>query len=213
MKRVYLIGIAGPSCSGKSELSKYMSVLLAAPILSLDHYYRDLADMSVADRATQNFDHPDALDWPLLEQDVATLARGQNVEVYRYDFTHHTRSSGIERIAAREYVIVEGLFTLHSAAIRRQLGLKVFVAVPDETCLERRLERDIRERARTRESVLTQYAATVRPMCEQYILPTRQFADLVVSGTDLLEQSAGRIRHALRAALSPEPPLPAPSAH
>lgn len=210
MKRLYLIGIAGPSCSGKSELSKYMSVLLSAPILSLDHYYRDLSHLSVEERAQQNFDHPDALDWPLLVRDVTHLAEGRSVEVYTYDFTRHTRSDKVEHISAREYVIVEGLFALYDAEIRAQLGLKVFVAVPDEICLERRLDRDIRERARTRESVLTQYAATVQPMCEQFILPTRQFADLVVSGTDLLEQSSGRIRHALRRALSPAPPLPAP---
>lgn len=212
MKRFYLIGIAGPSCSGKSELSKYMSVLLSAPILSLDHYYRDLTHLPVDERAIQNFDHPDALDWPLLERDVRELAAGKPVDVYTYDFARHTRSSGIEHIPACEYVIVEGLFALHHPDIRRQLGLKVFVAVPDEVCLDRRLERDIRERARTRESVLSQYAATVRPMCEQFILPTRQFADLVVSGTDRLEQSAGRVRHALRAALSPEPSLHAPNA-
>lgn len=210
MKRFYLIGIAGPSCSGKSELSKYMSVLLSAPILSLDHYYRDLTHLPIEERAVQNFDHPDALDWQLLERDVATLASGQDLQVYKYDFTHHTRSDEVELIPAKEYVIVEGLFALYREEIRRQFGLKVFVAVPDETCLERRIERDIRERGRTRESVLWQYDATVRPMCEQFILPTRQLADLVVSGTDLLEQSAGRIRHALRAALSPAPPLPAP---
>lgn len=207
MKPCYLIGIAGPSCSGKSELAKYMSVLLTAPILSLDHYYRDLSHLTLEERAQQNFDHPDALDWTLIERDVAQLAAGRDIEVYAYDFTRHTRSAQVEMIPAREYVIVEGLFALYRPPVRQQLGLAVFVAVPDEICLERRLDRDIRERGRTRESVLAQYDATVRPMCEQYILPTRQFADLVVSGTDRLEQSAGRIRHALRAALSPEPPL------
>jgi len=191
--RPYLIGIAGPSCAGKSELAQRLGRMLPAPILSLDSYYRDLAHLPFEERGRRNFDLPEALDEELLAAHLGLLAGGREIAKPVYDMTRHARAGGTERVVPGEFLIVEGLFALYWEDVRRLLGTKVFVEAPDEVCFERRRERDVRERGRTPESVLEQYTRTVRPMAERYILPTREFADVVVSGTEAVERSVGAV--------------------
>ncbi len=179
-----LIGIAGPSCAGKSELAGRLASVLGAPILPLDCYYRDLSHLSPEQRAAVNFDVPEALDEELLARDVALLASGASVERPLYDFTRHVRLPQREPLRPGRFLIIEGLFALYWEAVRERLSLKLFVDAPDAVCFQRRLERDVRERGRTPESVRRQYEQSVRPMAERYILPTRRFADLVLAGTD-----------------------------
>ncbi|HIJ72696.1 MAG TPA: uridine kinase [Candidatus Hydrogenedentes bacterium] len=194
----YIIGIAGPSCSGKTLLAEHLAARLPGgrapgtrtPIVSLDSYYRDLSHLEIAERTRQNFDAPEALDWPLLERDLAALARGQRVATPVYDFAAHTRASQTQRIVPGTFLIVEGLLALHDPAIRRFYKTSVFVDCSHPVCLARRIERDTRTRGRTRQSVLAQYEETVRPMADQYVLPTRQFADITVSGEPPVEASA-----------------------
>ncbi len=193
MPRPYLIGIAGPSCSGKSELSRYLARALGAEVLALDSYYVELAHLPLEERARRNFDLPEALDHGLLAAQLAALAEGRTIEKPVYDFARHTRAPQVEIVHPGEFLIVEGLFALYWEEIRRLMGTRVFMEASDEVCLERRLERDIRERGRTRESVLEQYRTTVRPMAEQYILPTRGFADLVISGVEPLERTSAAV--------------------
>ncbi len=171
-------------------MAKRVAAALGAPVVALDAYYRDLADMPLDARAVANFDAPDALDEALLIAQVRLLAQGRPADVPVYDFTRHVRTAAIQRVQSSEFLIVEGLFTLHWEAVREALAVKVFVIAEDDVCLTRRLERDIRERGRTRESVLLQYEATVRPMAEKYVLPTRGYADLVLDGTGSIEASA-----------------------
>jgi uridine kinase len=185
----YLIGIAGPSCAGKSELARWLGCRLAAPVLSLDSYYLDLAHLSYEERSKMNFDEPAALDHDLIAANLAGLARGEAIEKPVYDFTRHTRSGEVQRIEPAEYVIVEGLLAFHWPDIRDKLPLKVYVEIEDKVCFARRLERDVRERGRTPESVRLQYDGTVRPMAELYIWPTRQHANLVVRGDAPLGES------------------------
>jgi uridine kinase len=189
----FLIGIAGPSCAGKSEVARRVAAALSAPVVTLDAYYRDLVHLPLDQRAQANFDIPDSLDDELLTVQIAGLAAGNAVDVPVYDFTRHIRSSAVQRILPEAVVIVEGLFTLHWEPLRALLNLKVFVEADDAVCLDRRLERDIRERGRTRESVLRQYEATVRPMAEKYVLPTRSFADLMLNGTGSLDESVASV--------------------
>lgn len=190
----YLIAIAGPSCSGKSELSKRLSGELRAPVVSLDSYYRELAHLPLEERARMNFDEPAALDEALLLAQVRALAAGRAIDRPVYDFSRHTRSGQFERIEPAPFVIVEGLLALYWPELRALYGTKVYIdAADDEVCFRRRLERDVRERGRTPESVYAQYQATVRPMAERYILPTRAWADLVVSGVEPLELSAAAV--------------------
>jgi uridine kinase len=189
----YLIAVAGPSCSGKSELSKRLQQELRAPVLGLDSYYLELAHLPLAERARMNFDKPAALDGDLLIAQVRSLAEGRAIERPVYDFSRHTRSGEFERIEPGGFVIVEGLLALHWPELRALYGTKVFIDADDEVCYRRRLDRDIRERGRTPESVHFQYYSTVRPMAERYILPTRAWADLVVSGVEPLERSTAAV--------------------
>jgi uridine kinase len=189
----HIIAIAGPSCAGKTELAKYLSRCLSAPILPMDAYYLDLAFLPVEERCKFNFDIPDTVDHDLLLAHLAALAAGRSIQRPVYDFTIHTRAPIFETVTPGRCVIVEGLFALHWDDIRSLMGTKVFVDAPDEVCLARRKVRDVLERGRTLESVLKQYDEVVRPMAELYVRPTRRFADLVVSGEIPLEQSSAAV--------------------
>lgn len=190
--RPYLIGIAGPSCSGKSELACRLARRLgvdAADVVALDSYYRDLTVLDPRRRAACNFDHPDALDHELFLQHLEALSQGESIEVPRYDFASHTRVAGTRRVRPGAVAIVEGLHVLHWSRARRRLDLKIFIDAADELCLRRRIDRDVRRRGRTLKFVRDQFAATVRPMYERYVHPARRFADLVLDGAGPLEHS------------------------
>jgi uridine kinase len=193
-----LVGIAGPSCAGKTEIARRLADRLAAPILSLDCYYRDMAQLPLDERSRSNFDVPSALDEELLTRQLSQLARGEEVRIPVYDFTCHLRTEKVRPLRAAGWVIVEGLFTLHWREVRRLLGVKLFVAASDETCLRRRIERDVRERGRTVESVIEQYRATVGPMAGRYVLPTLRFADLVLDGEGSIEESLAAALECIR---------------
>lgn len=190
-----LIAIAGASGAGKTMLAEALAARLDAPstILALDSYYHSLAHLSPAERAARNYDHPDALDWPLLAAHLGALLRGEPVAGPVYLFDQHTRAPHTLRIEARPYLIVEGILALHHPGIRTLASLKVFVAAAEDECLRRRLERDIAERGRTRESVLEQYRETVLPMARQFVLPSATHADLIVSGEQPIEASVAAI--------------------
>ncbi len=203
----YLIGIAGPSCAGKSYLSTHLARHLKAVTLNLDSYYADLNHFSPAQRAHFNFDAPESLDSPLLIEHVRQLSRGDAIERPIYDFKTHSRTDQTERLDAREFIIIEGLFALYWEAIRAVQATKVFVDLGEEICLARRIERDIRERGRTRESVLEQFSATVRPMAQRYVHPTRQFADVVLTGDCAIgDEMRLVLEHVKRVRLDTTPP-------
>lgn len=182
-----LIGIAGPSCAGKTELARWLAARLSAPVLNLDHYYIDLSHLPLEQRARTNFDEPAAVDHPAIIRDVAALARGEAVTAPLYNFATHARARGGERIVPRGLVVVEGLFALYWPELREHFFVRLFVDAPDPLCLARRLHRDTRERGRTPESVLEQFAATVKPGADRFIRPSSAFADLVLSGEEELE--------------------------
>lgn len=177
-----MVGIAGPSCSGKTVLAGALARRLDGLVVPLDAYYRDLAHLEPALRDARNFDHPDALDRELLTRQLRELAAGRPVEQPVYDFKSHSRQPSGRRAEPRGVVIVEGLFSLHFHEVRELLDLGVYVDLEDAPCLERRLARDTRERGRDAESVRDQYARTVRPMCRRFVEPTRDLAGLVVRG-------------------------------
>jgi len=180
----YFIGVAGPSCAGKSYLAKHLAEKLDAALFHLDSYYRELDHLSLVQRAHYNFDAPQALDSELLLQHAGELHKGQTIARPVYDFATHMRTDETLELVPKPFVIVEGLFTFYWESLRKLLGTKVFVDLGEETCLERRIERDVRERGRTRESVLEQYHTTVAPMARQYVYPASEHADIVVTGND-----------------------------
>lgn len=194
-----LVGIAGPSCSGKTELARWLSRATGAPVLNLDHYYIDLAHLPLEVRARTNFDEPHSVDHDAILADAAALRAALPIHAPQYDFATHTRAPGDEIIGPAPLVILEGLFALYWPELRDLLALKLFVEAPDDVCLQRRLARDVVERGRTPESVRWQFESTVLPGAHQFILPCRSHADLVLSGTEPLEGSCRRALEAIHA--------------
>lgn len=192
-----LIGIAGPSCAGKTEVARRVAAALGAPLIGLDAYYRDLAHLPLEERALANFDTPEALDAALLFTHMRCLAAGAPAEIPVYDFTRHVRSAAVMRVEPSDFIVIEGLFALYWEELRELLAVKVFVAADHDVCLARRIERDVRERGRTPESVVRQYAATVRPMADKHVLPARVFAGLLLDGTAPVETSVERVLQAV----------------
>ena len=189
----YLIGIAGPSCAGKTALARHLSRVLSATILSLDCYYFDLSHLPLPERAHSNFDTPESLDHQLFLAHLTALSQGRDAPRPVYDFATHSRTSRVEIIEPGRFLIVEGLFALYWKEARELFGTKVFVDLEDPHCLERRVARDVRERGRTPEAVRLQFSGTVSPMAEKYIRPTRHFADLVVRGDQSIEGSVASV--------------------
>jgi uridine kinase len=205
MNRPYLIGISGGSCSGKTSVALGLARCLddlQPVVVPLDSYYFDLGHVPEEERAMFNFDHPGAIDFDMFENHLVRLLEGKDVLVPVYNYESHTRApSGewIEVSPSREegqrVMIVEGLHVFYSPAVRELLDLKIFVEVGKAISLNRRVERDVRERGRTPESAVQQFQRHVVPMYEEYVEPTKEFADLIVDGERPLEES-------LRAALA-----------
>jgi len=202
----YLIGIAGPSGAGKSYLAQHLANRLSAPVLALDHYYRDLSHLPLELRDLSNFDEPAALEHELLIAQIADLHAGRSIHVPTYDFSDHTRTSATRMFTPAPFVIVEGLFTLHWPELRRLLGTGVYVDLADDVCLRRRQERDVRERARTPESVVEQYRTTVAPMAERYVRPTRLHAHVVLPGNAPIDEGVARVLDQVRQQLGQTEP-------
>ena len=199
--RAHIIGIAGPSSSGKSELSRQLVLRLpGTSIVSLDSYYCGMEEIPLAARKTVNFDHPGALDWELLHQHLQAIASGRAFEEPVYSFADYARTGATRRIELSEFVIVEGLFVLYWAELRAMLDTKVYVETDAAVCFNRRLARDVAERGRTPQSVREQYERTVRPSAEWFVFPTAKYADLVVSGEEPLDHSTTAVIHALHRA-------------
>ncbi len=193
-----MLGIAGPSCAGKTKLAHAIADRLArVSILAMDRYYHDLGALCAEERARQNFDHPDALEWPRLIRDVDALAHGRDVMVPNYDFAHHEREPIEERFIPGDVVIVEGLYALYAPELRALYDLCIFIDHTADGCMTRRVRRDTESRGRTAESVGWQFQETVWPMYQQHIDATRAHADLVLRGTDAIDTMVGTIETAL----------------
>lgn len=180
----HVIGIGGASGSGKSTLAAALVSALGEAGLSLAHddYYRPLTPGERANLHLHDFDDPRALDSALLVSHLEALRRGEAIEVPEYAFAAHDRR-GARTVAPREVVVVEGVLLLAVPELRAAVDVCVFVDTPLALCLERRLERDVRERGRTPESVRAQWAATVAPAWSRHVAPSRAHAHRVADGT------------------------------
>jgi uridine kinase len=179
----FVIGVAGGSGSGKSTVADHVIGMAGrdrVAVLALDSYYRDRPDLELSLRKQLNYDHPDAFDWELLRNHLSMLRAGQAVDVPVYEFSTFSRETVTTRVRSAPIVVVEGLLILWEPEVRALMDLKVFVDTDADVRFIRRLQRDINERGRTIDSVINQYLATVRPAHEQFIEPSKRYADVII---------------------------------
>lgn len=193
-----ICGIAGGASAGKTTIvnalrERFIAEEKALAILPLDSYNRDHSDLSLADRAKINFDHPDAFEHDLYLKHLALLKQGEAVDIPVYDFSTHSRTTEVERIEPAELIIGEGHLLFVIPEVVREFELRVFISAPEELRLKRRLERDVRERGRTPESIRSQFASTVSPMHDKYIEPSSSLADLILDGSAPIEESLEKV--------------------
>ena len=178
-----IIGIAGGTGSGKTTVvHKIMNELpeTEVGIISQDSYYKETHDLSYDERSKINFDHPRAIDFPLLVQHLKDLREGKAIDQPVYSFVKHNRTGDTIHTHPRKVMIVEGILIFTNQELRDMFDIKVFVHADSDERLIRRLKRDIAERGRDMEEVLNRYQDTLKPMHEQFIEPTKAFADIII---------------------------------
>jgi uridine kinase len=199
-----IIGISGGTGSGKTTVAQK----IIAPVgvgnvvyLQQDSYYRNLGDMPLDLRHRVNYDHPDAFDTDLLMNHLEALRAGEGIEQPIYDYPTHSRKTETIRVEPRPVIIVEGILVFVNSQMRGLMDLKIFVDTDADIRFIRRLDRDVHERGRSVESVITQYQTTVRPMHLQFVEPSKRYADIIIPeggfndvGIDLV---AGKIKSLL----------------
>jgi len=166
-----------PDTRGHIELDRALDSIT---VITMDSYYRDLADLPPTRRDEVNFDHPDSIEHELFVRHLVELKAGRAIEQPIYDFTRHERTGETVTIEPRDVIIAEGILLFHVPEIRAVLDIRIFVDTPADIRLLRRITRDIRERGRTLESVAEQYVRTVRPMHEEFVEPSKRYADVII---------------------------------
>lgn len=195
---MHVVGIAGGTASGKSTITRALAKDLgpSALLISHDRYYRTLPEQFRGNEIAYNFDHPDALDTPRLVQDITALTAGRSTVLVDYDFGVCRRAPQDQWLEVQppELLVIEGILVLAVPELRAVFDHAVFVDAPADVRLARRLQRDIVERGDTPKGVIDQYFATVRPMHDAFVEPSRAHADLVLDGTGPVPLAIDRIR-------------------
>ncbi|MCU5746425.1 uridine kinase [Staphylococcus sp. SQ8-PEA] len=183
MNNTTIIGIAGGSGSGKTSVTTEIMKNLqghSVALIAQDYYYKDQSHLSFEERLETNYDHPFAFDNDLLIGNLLQLKNGETVEIPTYDYTRHTRSKETITFEPKDVIIVEGIFALENKELRDLMDVKLYVDTDADLRILRRLMRDTKERGRTMDSVINQYLNVVRPMHNQFIEPTKKFADVII---------------------------------
>jgi uridine kinase len=178
-----IIGISGPSASGKSLLANTIVSELGSQqvvVISEDSYYKDNQHLPFTERERINYDHPDAFDHTLLCEHLRSLQKGETVEIPTYSHSEHRRLPETRTIGQHKIIVLEGILLFTDKTLRDLMDIRIFMSAPLDICLIRRLQRDVVERHRSFDSVLYQYENTVRPMYLQFIEPSSRYADLIV---------------------------------
>jgi len=179
-----LIGIAGGTGSGKTSIANYLLKKFGSDqliVIEQDSYYKNNSALSIDERNQQNFDHPDAIDIELFNKQLVSLLGGKSVEIPIYDFSIHNRRNQRQFVRPCRIIVIEGILTLYFDSLRKLMNIKVFVDTPDNIRFTRRLSRDVKERGRTIKSVTNQYEKTVKPMYDQFVKPSRDLADIIIT--------------------------------
>jgi uridine kinase len=191
-----IVGIAGGSGSGKTTVARKVAERLtevSVASVSMDAYYRNMSQLTLNERRQLNWDHPDVVDMELLGAHLEALARGETVQKPVYDFVAHLRSTRTETVESADVVVVDGILLFWDARIRSLCDMKIFVDVEADIRLIRRINRDIRVRGRQLKDILDQYLHSVRPMHEEFVEPSKQFADVIVPHGGYNEVAIGMI--------------------
>ncbi len=187
-----LIGIAGGTGSGKTTLTKRLQETFGADVSVVyhDNYYKRHDGMTFEERAALNYDHPDAFDTELMVDHLRRLIAGETIRCPVYDYAVHNRSDSFADVRPTKVVVVEGILIFENKQLRDLMDIKIFVDTDADVRILRRICRDVKERGRSLDSVIDQYLTTVKPMHEQFVQPSRQYADVVVleGGHNLVAQ-------------------------
>lgn len=181
-RRICVLGVAGGSASGKTTIIKKVREYFGDDIavISHDNYYKAHDDMPFEERCKLNYDHPDSFESDKMAQDVKKLIVGEPIDMPTYDYCNHNRSKETIRIEPKTVIIMEGILILENRALRDLMDIKIYVDTDADERLMRRIKRDMKERARSIESILEQYTNTVKPMHEEFVEPSKRYADIII---------------------------------
>ncbi len=183
MKRPVIIGIAGGSGSGKTTVIRRITEGLdtsSIAVIEHDAYYKDLRHLTHEERLLVNFDHPNSLETSLLLQHIKQLLQGESIEKPIYDYNHHLRFDETLRVDPTPVIIIDGILVLAEKKLADLMDIKIFVEADGDVRLLRRIKRDLKERGRTIDNILSQYEQTVRPMYIQFVEPSKRRADVII---------------------------------
>lgn len=207
MEKTYVIGVAGGTASGKTTIVNIITEYFGEEIALLCHdcYYKAHDDMPYEERAGLNYDHPESFDTDRMVRDVMALKEGRAVERPVYDYSIHNRSAETVAVRPKGILMLEGIMILEDKRLRDLMDLKIFVDADADERLMRRLLRDTKERGRSVDSVLEQYRRTVKPMHEQFIEPSKKYADIIIPGGGRNEAALSILKHYFSAILGKGP--------
>jgi len=182
METPIVIGIAGGTGSGKTTLVNKLKDVVGSEVVTLTHdfYYEANADKTLDERSKMNYDHPHAFDTDMMVAHVIALKNGEYVEHPIYDFVNHTRAKESVKVGPKKVIIVEGILIFEHKELRELCDMKIFVDTDADVRIIRRILRDVKERGRNLDSVISQYLNTVKPMHEEFVEPSKKFADIIV---------------------------------
>lgn len=181
-RKICVLGVAGGSASGKTTIIKKIQEYFGEDIavISHDNYYKAHDDMPFEERCKLNYDHPDSFESQRMAEDVRKLLKGCPIDMPTYDYCNHNRAKETIRVAPKTVIIMEGILVLENRELRDLMDIKIYVDTDADERLIRRIQRDMIERARSIESIIAQYSNTVKPMHEEFVEPSKRYADIII---------------------------------